>query len=68
MTKTQRLVEASALCLSAQESLSRYEAAGDRPTPGYGLSREDSKASIITRLKIARAELLTVMKELEGNQ
>ncbi len=69
MDKSKRIELVSSVVSSLSDSISRYEAAeagGKMATPGYNIGIEDSRSSIIRRCRVAREELMNIIRSLEG--
>lgn len=64
MKKYDRANMINSLTLSIKESIKEYEQV-KKPSPVYDIHTTDSKSSIIERCKVARRELLVLMKEME---
>ena len=69
MDKSKRIELVSSVVTSLSDSISRYEAAeaeGNVVSPGYNIGIEDSRSSIIRRCRVAREELMNIIRSLEG--
>ena len=69
MEKSERLRMVETMVKSLGESLSRYEdcqKSGTRyPYAGYGVTREDSKESMLRRITCIREQLLVLGEQLK---
>ena len=69
MEKSERLRMVETMMKSLGESLARYEdcqKSGTRyPYPGYGVTREDSKESMLRRITCIREQLLVLGEQLK---
>lgn len=68
MNKTDRAELVRLLVNSICKSVATYQAVeetGHPPMTGYNIGNEDTKTSIKRRCMTARAELMTLIKELE---
>ncbi len=72
MDKTARAALVGSVVQSVSESLKRYEDAekenGYGPIPGNNIGVEDSKGSIIRRCRLAREELMNIIKDLDRSR
>ena len=67
MDKSKRINLVSSIISSLEDSISRYEeeeSKGHGVVPGY-IGVEHSKTSIIRRCRVAREELMNIIKSLE---
>ena len=69
MEKSERLHMVETMVKSLGESLARYEdcqKSGTRcPYPGYGVTREDSKESMLRRILCIREQLLVLGEQIK---
>ena len=68
MEKSERLRMIETLMKSLGESLTRYEECqknGERPWAGYGVTREDSKESMLRRITCIREQLLVLGEQIK---
>lgn len=69
MTKLERINMVALTISSLQESVGKFEAVqekGEIPNPGFNISRNDGRESIMRRCQFAREQLARLMNEVKN--